>query len=242
MNQETLSKMRLMNLHGMHYAFKTAVETGKTDHYTIDQFIAQLIEIEWDNRQNRKIERTIKSAAFRYKALIENIIYSPERELDKTKLLRLAQGEYLNNAENILITGSTGVGKSYIGTALGYQSCIDGYRTMYFNVGKLLSKLKIAKAEGTYQRELQKIERQQLIILDDFGLQPLDNQSRLTLLEIIEDRHGKGAVIITSQLPVNKWYDIIGDKTIADAIMDRLVHQSHRIELKGESLRKRQNK
>lgn len=239
MNQTTLSKMKLMGLHGMHGAFKTAIETGKTDHYTIDQFMAQLIETEWDDRQNRKIERNIKSAVFRYKAILEKVNYSEERNLDRTKLLRLAQGDYLDNAENVLITGSTGVGKSYIATALGYQSCIEGYRTMYFNTSKLLSRLKIAKTEGTYQKELQKIERQQLIILDDFGLQPLDNQNRLALLEIIEDRHGKGSVIITSQLPVVKWHDVIGDKTIADAILDRLVHHAHRIELSGESMRKK---
>lgn len=239
MNQETLSKMRLMALYGMHGAFKTAIETSQTDHYSLDQFIAQLIQTEWDDRQNRKIERNIKMANFRYKASIEKIIYHPERNMNQAQFLRLAEQEYINKIENILITGSTGSGKSYIASALGFQACIDGYRTIYYNTSKLLSKLKIAKADGSYQREIQKIERYQLLILDDFGLQQLDHQNRLTLLEIIEDRHGKSSTIITSQLPVSKWYDCIGDKTIADAIMDRLVHQSHRIELMGESMRKK---
>jgi DNA replication protein DnaC len=238
MNQTTLSKMSTMRFYGMHGAFKTAIETGKTDDYTTDQLIAQLIQAEWDDRHNRRIERNIKNARFRYKASIEKIIYGKERNLDQNTLLRWA-GSFIDHSENILITGSTGVGKSYIATALGYQACIEIHRVLYFNSAKLFVKLKMAKADGSYLKELAKIERQELIILDDFGLQPLDNQSRLALLEIIEDRHGKGSVIITSQLPVSGWYDIIGEKTIADAIMDRLIHQAHRIELSGESMRKK---
>lgn len=242
MNQATLSKMKIMRFYGMHDALKTAIETGKTDHYTLDQFIAQLIEAEWDDRQNRKITRNIKNARFRYKASVEHIAYNEDRNLDQNKLMRLAQGEFISSGENILITGSTGVGKSYIATALGYQACIEGYRVMYYNTTRLFAKLKMAKTDDTYLKELSKIERQSLIILDDFGLQPMDNQSRLAFLEIIEDRHGKGSVIITSQLPVSGWYDIIGEKTIADAIMDRLVHQAHRIELGGESMRRKKVK
>lgn len=242
MNQATLSKMKIMRFYGMHDALKTAIETGKTDHYTLDQFIAQLIEAEWDDRQNRKITRNIKNARFRYKASVEHIAYNEDRNLDQNKLMRLAQGEFISSGENILITGSTGVGKSYIATALAYQACIEGYRVMYYNTTRLFAKLKMAKTDDTYLKELSKIERQSLIILDDFGLQPMDNQSRLAFLEIIEDRHGKGSVIITSQLPVSGWYDIIGEKTIADAIMDRLVHQAHRIELGGESMRRKKVK
>ena len=239
MNQVTLSKMKIMRFYGMHDALKIAIETGKTDHYTLDQFIAQLIEAEWDDRENRRINRNIKNARFRYKASIENVIYNQERNLDQTKIMRLAQGEFIDRGENILITGSTGVGKSYISTALGHQACIEGYRVMYYSTNKLFARLKMAKQEGEYLKEITKLERQSLLILDDFGLQAMDNQSRLILLEIIEDRHGKGSVIISSQLPVSGWYDIIGEKTIADAIMDRLLHKTYRIELGGESMRRK---
>jgi len=241
MNELTLTKMNQMKLHGMYGAFKTAIETGKTDSYTFDQFISMLIEAEWDDKKNRKIERMIKAARFHYKSSVEDIIYNDDRNISKNSLLRLAECIYINNNENLLITGSTGVGKSYIATALGYQACIEGYRTMYFNTTKLFAKLKMAKADGSYLKELAKIQRQHLVILDDFGLQPLDNQNRMALLEIIEDRNGKGALIVTSQLPIKGWYNVIGDKTIADAILDRLIHQSHRIELSGESMRRKRN-
>jgi len=239
MNEITLTKMKQMKFYGMHGAFRTAIETGKTDDYTLDQFISMIIDAEWDDRNNRKIERAIRNARFHYKASIENIIYDPARNIDRNKIIRLAECEFIEKTENILITGSTGVGKSYIATALGYQACIQGYRVMYFNMTKLFSKLKMAKADGSYLKELSKLERQHMIILDDFGLQPLDNQNRIALLEIIEDRHKKGSMVVTSQIPVKGWYEIIGEKTIADAILDRLIHQSHRIELAGESMRRK---
>lgn len=242
MNETTLMKMKQIRLLGMYDAFRTAIETGKADDYTNDQFISMLVDAESDDRHNRRISRSIRNARFPYQASVENIIYDKLRNIDKNSILRLAEGNYLARHENILITGSTGVGKSYIATALGYQACIDANRVLYFNATKMFSRLKMAKADGSYLKELAKIERQHLLIIDDFGLQSLDSQNRMTLLEIIEDRHNKASVIMTSQLPVNKWYDIIGDKTIADAILDRLIHQAHRIELKGESMRKKRKK
>ena len=238
MNETTLSKMKQMKLFGMHDTFKTAIETGKSDNYTIDQFVAQMIEAEWDDRQNRKISRNIKYARFRYRASVENIIYDESRNIDRNKLVRLFECSFIDKGESLLITGSTGVGKSYIASALGYQACIEGYRVAYYNTAKLFARLRMAKGDGSYLKEISRLERQHLLILDDFGLQPLDSPNRLSLLEIIEDRHGKGSVLITSQVPVSGWYEIIGEKTVADAILDRLVHDAHRIELMGESMRK----
>jgi len=242
MNSSTLHKLKHLKFFGMHDAFKSIIETGKFDGYTSDQLISYLVEAEWDDRQNRRIARAIKYARFRYKAQMENIIFSDQREINPDRIRRLTEFEFLRKSENVLITGSTGVGKSYLASAIGHQACIEGYRVLYFNTNKMLAKLKMAKADGSYLKEMTRMEKHQLVILDDFGLQVLDKQNRMALLEIIEDRNEKGAVILTSQLPVNEWYEVIGEKTVADAIMDRLVHNAHRIELKGESMRRKKTK
>ena len=191
---------------------KRPLKLVKTDHYTIDQFMAMLIQSEWDDRNNRKTDRMVKNARFHYNASVEDIIYDDSRNINRNSIIRLADCEYIKQNENLLITGSTGVGKSYIATALGYQACIEGYRVMYYNTTKLFAKLKMAKADGSYLKEMAKLERQHLIILDDFGLQPLDNQNRLILMELIEDRNCKGSVMVTSQIPVKGWYNLIGEK------------------------------
>ena len=172
-------------------------------------------------------------------ASVEEIQFDNERNIDKNQVMRFADCSFITKNENILITGSTGIGKSYIGTAIGHQACCLGYKVLYHSTPKLVSKLKVAKADGSYIKEIAKIEKQNLLILDDFGIQPFDAAGRAMLMDIIEDRHGKGSVIVTSQLPVSKWYDVIGDKTMADAILDRIIHQSHRVELSGESMRKK---
>lgn len=239
MNPTTLEKMRKMKLFGMFRTFKTSFESGKTENITPDEMISNLIESEWDDRRNRGIERQLKNARFRYKASIEEINFNTDRTIDRNQVMRLGDCSFINKNENILITGSTGTGKSYLASAIGHQACGLGYRVTYHNTAKLMAKLKIAKADGSYIKEVAKIERQNLLILDDFGIHPFDVQGRAMLMELIEDRHGKGSIIVTSQVPVSKWFEIIGEQTIADAILDRIVHQSHRIELKGESMRKK---
>ena len=239
MNEATLQKMKNMKFYGMMRAFSTTLESGQTSRYTPDEMVGFLVESEWDARHNRKIDRGLKNAKFRYKANIEDLIFDQKRNLDKNEVHRLADCTFIGKKQNIIITGSTGVGKSYLASALGYQACINGYKIIYSNTSKLISKLKMAKADGSYIREMLRIEKQDLLILDDFGLQPFDAQGRASLMEIVEDRHGKSSLMITSQVPVKQWFDLIGEKTIADAILDRIVHDSIRIELKGESLRKR---
>lgn len=239
MNTETLEKMRKMKFYGMARALKMTIEAGKGEQYTPDQLISLLVDSEWEDRHNRNIERTINNARFRYKSAIEQIVFDEERVIDKNQIMRLAECDFIKRCENILITGSTGIGKSFIATAIGHQACLLGYKTMYFNASKLFSQLKMAKGDGSYSKEIKVIEKQQLIIIDDFGIQPLDGHNRAALMEIIEDRHAKSSIIITAQVPVNLWYEVIGEKTIADAILDRIIHGAHRIELAGESLRKK---
>ncbi len=230
--------MKKMKLYGMSRSFSHATESGSLASLTPDELIALLVENEWDDRQNRRMESSLRGARFRYKATVEELDFRPGRELDKNQFLRLADGGYIKKGENILMTGSTGTGKSYLACALGNQACSKGYKVLYANTTRLLTQLKMAKADGSSIKEMLKLEKLDVLILDDFGIQPLDIQSRMLLMEIIEDRHGKKSTIITSQLPVSTWYEIIGDQTIADAILDRIVHDAHRIELKGESLRK----
>tara|TARA_R110001592_G_C13113608_1_gene745179 strand:- start:111 stop:851 length:741 start_codon:yes stop_codon:yes gene_type:complete len=240
MNKTTLEKMKQMKFFGMYDALQATMQTGNNEHFTPDEIIAHIINAEYDDRENRKIKRCITNARFRYQAELEKIKYDDTRNLEENTVMRLAECSFIEKGENLLITGSTGVGKSYIASALGHHACSKGFRVNYFNTTKLLSKLKMAKADNSYIKEMRKIERQQLLIIDDFGLQPLDNAARGLLLDMIEDRHGKSSLIITSQFPVNSWHDVIGDNTVADAILDRIVHNSHRIELKGESMRRKE--
>ncbi len=235
---EILAKMRQLRLQGMAKAFALTLESGKNEKFTPDEMVTHLIESEWDERYNRKLDRIVQAARFRYKASIEEINYEDNR-MDKNQVLRLADCEFIKRKENVIITGSTGIGKSFIASAIGHQACSLGHRVLYQHSTKLFGRMKIAKTDGSYLRELAKIERQQVLLIDDFGIQPLDAQSRSVLMEIIEDRHGKSSTIITSQIPVSKWHEIIGEQTIADAILDRIVHDAHRIEMKGESLRKK---
>lgn len=240
MNKESLDKMNRMRLLGMHHAFGTAIETKKMNTFTNDELVHHLVQSEWDDRQYRSLQRGLKNANFRYKAAIEQLDYSRDRGLDKNMVQRLADCSFIDKGEDLFITGSTGTGKSFLATALGQQACLLGYKVLYTNTTKLLSQLKMAKADGKHLKELTGIEKKDVLILDDFGIQPLDASGRAILMDIIEDRHNKHTTIITSQVPVKKWHEIIGEKTLADAILDRIVHQSIRIELFGESLRKKQ--
>ena len=241
MNQTaTMQKLEEMRLSGFTRVYRQMMEAGMNQDFTADEIIAHLVQAEWDDRYNRRLQRLIANARFRYRASMEEIDYTAKRNLDKNQMLRLSSSDWITKNQNILITGKTGLGKSWIASSLGYQACQHGHKVQYRNCIKLFDQLKIAKADGSYIKETSKIEKQDLLILDDFGLKPLDNLQRLILLELLEDRHGIKSTIITSQLPVSKWHEIIADPTLADAILDRLVYSSHRIELEGEeSMRKK---
>lgn len=218
--------------------YRNDCRTTSSDGMTNDEFLKWLLESEYDYRRNVSIERLIRSTNFRYKAYIEKIDYTIKRNLDHNQLEKLAFLDFIRDGQNIFITGSSGTGKSYIASAIGYEACKNGIKTLYSNASKLIGQLKIVKNKGTIESEMKKIEKCQLLILDDLFLIGLDARERSILMEIIEDRHGLKSIIITSQLPVESWYDAIGDPTVADAILDRIIHTAHKIELTGDSVRK----
>ena len=236
MLEKNLEQMNLMKFYGMATTYQAAIQ-GKQS-FTNDELVSMLIQAEWEDRESRKIRRNLNAARFRYHAAIEEITYSPNRNLDKTMMTRLTDCSFIKRNENILICGPTGVGKSFISSALGNQACHQGFKVLYFNTQKLFTRLRMSKADGSYMREVNRIEKMDLLILDDFGLQQMDDQNRMAFLEIIEDRHGLKSTIISSQLPVSLWHDVIGEGSIADAILDRLVNGAHRMDLMGDSLRK----
>ena len=233
------SQLTRLRLHGMSRTWQALLETRRQHELSLGEGLEILLQAEEQERSNNRFERLRKSARFRYQSSVEELKLDASRGMDKALISDLATGEYLKKGESVLITGASGCGKSFLASALGSHACAQGYKVAYYNMQKLLLKTKISRIEGTIVRLFENLAKTDLLILDDFGLTHLEQQQRLDLMEIIEDRHGKSSTMIASQLPVANWYDIIGEETIADAILDRLVHTSYRIELKGESLRKK---
>ena len=232
------NQFKQLRLLGMYVSWNALRETRQHHELSLSEGLELLLHAEQEDRNNRRFERLKRSAKFRYSATIEEFNFEASRGLNKSQITELAMGNYLSKGESILITGATGCGKSFVASALGHRACSQGFKVLYYNIQKLLIQTKMARIDGSIFKLFDKIAKAGLLILDDFGLAHLDKQQQMDLMEIIEDRHSKSSTIIASQLPVAKWYEIIG-ATIADAILDRLVHASHRIELKGESLRKK---
>lgn len=237
-NNQTIERLKEMRLGAMAQVHLQQMQTNNSTDYTLDEYLALLTDSQWEERQNKKTERLLQQARFRQQASLAEINYSAARSLDKNMFSRLATLDFMAKKENLIITGSSGVGKSYLAQALGHQACMMNLKVLYTNTARLLGRLKLAKVDGTYLKQLKRLNNTNLLILDDFGLQAFDNFAREALMDIIEDRFNKCSTIIASQIPVSAWYDIIGESTIADAILDRIVNSSHRIDLKGESLRK----
>jgi len=237
MNIET--QLKQLRLHGMSRSWMALMETRKHHELSFAEGMEVLLQAEEDERSGKRFERLQKNAHFRYQASVQELQMDASRGLDKSLISNLATGDYITKGEAILISGATGTGKSFLASALGHHACAQGYKVAYYNLQKLLLKTKMSRIDGTIYKFFDKLSKAELLILDDFGLTHLEQQQRMDFMEIIEDRHASSATIIASQLPVASWYDIIGEETIADAILDRMVHTSYRIELKGESLRKK---
>ena len=222
MNQQTtVEQMHQLKVHGMAKLYQSISEQPVHQQPEPHTLVGMLTEAEIQTRLQQRTQLLLRLSRLRYHAMMEQVNATAQRGINKEQLLQFSDGLFISKGENILITGSTGCGKSYLACALGRQACMLGYRTLYLSVNRFIESVANAR----------------LIILDDFGLQPLDHPMKLTLLQILEDRYAKGATIITSQLPVKSWYEYIAEPTLADAIMDRLTSYAHKIELKGESLR-----
>lgn len=236
---QTLNQLNQLKLTGMALTYGTVMGLPAQELPTAHELIARMVEAEQLSRMQQRTQMYLKLSGLRYDAILEQIKCSPERNLSRDQILAMADCNFIQRAENIIITGATGCGKSYLACALGRQACTLGYKTLYLGMNRFTEKLALSKLDGSYIKLLNQIEKLPLIILDDFGLVPLESHARNALLQLLEDRYGKRSTIITSQLPVANWYQYINEPTLADAIMDRLSGSSHRFELKGESLRKK---
>lgn len=239
MTEQLTTHLRQLNLSGMATALSsqqeqpgTYAELGFTDR------LALLIDQELLQRDQRKHQRLISQAQLKLAASVQQIDYAHPRNVERSQIAQLAGGGWLSRAQNLLITGPCGSGKTYLACALGHQACLQGHSVRYFRLSRLMLALSQAKADGSYHKTLKKLDKTALLILDDWGLEPLTAAQRNDLLEIMDDRHGHGSTLVISQLPTDQWYNCIGDNTLADAILDRLMHNAHRLVLKGESMRK----
>lgn len=239
MNIQTLTQLRQLKLGGMASALQSQLEqVGAYDDLPFSERLALLVEQECLSREHRKQLRLIRQARFKLRATLEDIDYEQPRGLNKSLLARLANCEWLSRAQNLLITGPCGSGKTFVACAIGHCACLRGHSVRYYRLSRLLLALTQAKADGTYAKHLRMLAKTQLLVIDDWALEPLKAIHRNDLLEIMDDRHQSTSTLIISQLPTDQWYASIGDNTLADAILDRLMHNAHRIALKGESMRK----
>lgn len=236
--EQTMEKLVAMKLKGMAEALRRWTEQTKEKEMTPLDLVGLLADAEWSHREQRKLTGRLRNARFRQDACIEDIDYQHPRGLQKAAMLDLAACRWAEAHQNVIFSGQTGVGKSYLACALGQKACREGYSVVYRRASRLYDELAQARADGTYFLLLRRLAKTDVLIVDDFGLEVLTAPQRRDFLEVLEDRHGNSSTVITSQLDPKNWHPIIGDETIADAVCDRLVHNAHKVKLSGESLRK----
>jgi DNA replication protein DnaC len=238
----TIDKLRELRLTGMQKALIDQMDLPDRDTLSFDERFGLLVDSEYTERENRRLKTRLKRARLRQAATVEDIDYRHPRGLDKSLMLSLAGCDWIHQHHNVIITGPTGAGKSYLACALGNKACREGHPVLYYRIARLFQELAIAKADGRYDKVLRALARSKLLVLDDWGTAPLTDEQRRDLFEVIEDRYDRGSTLIAAQLPVKHWHETIGDPTLADAILDRLIHNAYTITLKGESMRKRKTK
>lgn len=234
----TIDKLETLRFNGMAMALQEQMQTPDIEALSFEERLGLLIDREMTHRHNRRMQTRLRKAKLRQTAVIEDIDFRHPRGLDKSVMVSLTTCQWIRDHQNIIITGPTGVGKTYLACALSQKACRDGYSALYHRIPRLFQDLALAKGDGSYAKLLQVLAKANVLLLDDYGLATLNTDQRHDLLEILEDRHGIHSTLVTSQLPVEHWHETIGDATLADAILDRLIHNAHRIHLKGESMRK----
>lgn len=238
----TLDKLEMLRLFGMAKALREQIELPECATLTFEERLGLLVDRDANERENTRMNARLKRAKLRHTATLEDIDYRSPRGLDKATLLTLAGCQWIRGHHNCLITGPTGVGKSYLACALAHRACREGYSALYRRTSLLFEELATAKGDGRYRKLMARYARIDLLVLDDWGLSPLTDEQRHDILELLEDRHESRSTLVTSQFPVEKWHPIIGNPSLADAILDRLVHNAYRLTLKGDSLRKKHKK
>jgi DNA replication protein DnaC len=235
----TMEKLRNLKLWGMAKALEDQMTDAEINSLSFEERLGLMVDREMDERLNRRMIANLKKAKLRLQACMEDIDYRYKRGLDKSLMMSLASCSFVRKAQNVILTGPTGVGKTYLSCALVHKACLEGYSALYRRLSKLLAELALARRDGRYSKVMAAYAKTDLLVLDDWGIVRLNQEERLDILELLEDRYGLKSTIVAAQVSVDQWHEIIGDPTLADAILDRLVHNAHKIELEGDSMRKK---